>query len=140
MPIVLDRLDREDVPSLWHVVEPLIAMGIDAVTTEVTTEFIRAEALADRRIIWVAVDSERRPPLLAAASMGQRETNDGLVIFIDAIGGFHREEWLVDCLAELERRAKAIGAVKVELEGRLGWARVLPGYRPKRIVLEKDLT
>ena len=137
--IVLDRCPLDCVERIWPHVEQLLAKGIEAVTTELTTEFILAEALADRRMIWVAFDTDNPFPFLAAASVGQRMTNDGLVVFVDAIGGRDRERWLDQCLAELEAHAKAAGAVKLEMEGRPGWARTLPGYRVARVVLEKTL-
>jgi hypothetical protein len=61
------------------------------------------------------------------------------VVFIDALGGRNRGCWLAQCLAELEAQAKAMGAIRLELEGRPGWRRVLPGYREVRTVLAKDL-
>jgi hypothetical protein len=138
--IVLDRVPLEDVERLWPHIRPLIAMGCEAVTTEVTPEFIHAEALADRRMLWVVFDTDSPFPFIAAASIGSRQTNDGVVVFVDAIGGRDREKWLPEYLAELEAQAKGIGATKIELEGRPGWQRVLPGYRLARVVLEKVLT
>lgn len=138
--IVLDRCPLDCVERIWPHVEPLIRAGTEAVTTEITPEFILAEALADRRMIWVAFDTDNPFPFLAAASVGQRMTNDGLVVFVDAIGGRERERWLDQCLAELEAHAKAAGATRMEMEGRPGWQRVLPGYRVVRQVYEKVLT
>ena len=137
--IVLDRVPLSDVEAVWPWIEPHIRAGTEAVTTEVTPDFIKAEALADRRMLWVVFDDENPLPLIAAASIGTRKTNDGLVVFVDAIGGRDREAWLPEHLAELERQAKGIGAIKIELEGRPGWQRVLPGYRLARVVLEKAL-
>ena len=139
MALTLDRIPVDLVERFWFHVKHLIAMGCEAVTTEMTPEWILAEALADRRMIWVAFDSDAPFPFLAAASVGQRQTNDGLVVFIDAIGGHDRERWLPACLAELEGHAKAAGATRIEVEGRRGWERVLPGYRVVRVVMEKVL-
>ena len=137
--IVLDRVPLDLVETVWSHVEPHIRAGCEAVTTDVTPDFIKAEALADRRMLWVVLDTDNPLPLIAAASIGTRKTKDGLVVFVDAIGGRDREAWLPEHLAELERQAKGIGAIKLELEGRPGWQRVLPGYRLARVVLEKAL-
>ena len=137
--IVLDRVELEDVERVWPHVADHIKAGCDAVTTAITPEWIKAEALADRRTLWVVFDTDSPFPFLAAASVGQRMTNHGLVVFVEALGGRERERWLGECFAELEAQAKAAGAVKMELEGRLGWQRVLPGYRLARVVLEKAL-
>lgn len=137
--IVLDRVPLDLVDQLWPHVEHHIAAGCNAVITEVTPEFIKAEALADRRMLWVAIDTDTPFPFLAAASVGWRATNKGLVAFIDAIGGRQAHRWLGPCLEELEGHLKAAGAVAIEVEGRRGWRRVLPGYREARVVMMKEL-
>lgn len=141
MPVVLDRIAVEDIEALWPRVEPYIRAGTEAVTTETTAAYIKAEALADRRIIWVALDMDDPDPVLGAASMGIRDTNHGPVFFVDAIGGREMDRWLPQCLAELEDRARRAGMRSGEFEGRKGWARVLArhGYRVVRVVVEKVL-
>jgi hypothetical protein len=138
--IVLDRVPLELVETFWPHIEPHIRSGCEAVTTEVTPEFIHAEALVDRRMLWVVFETDSPFPFLGAASIGSRKTKDGIVVFVDAIGGRDREKWLPEYLAELEAQAKGIGATKIELEGRPGWQRVLIGYRLARVVMEKVLT
>jgi hypothetical protein len=132
--VPLDVLER-----MWPWIEPHIRAGCEAVTTENTPEFVKEEALADRRVLWVIFDTDDPFPFLAAFATGERITNRGRVVFIDVIGGRNRGCWLTTCLAELEAQAKAMGAVKIEIEGRRGWRRVLPGYRETRVVLEKVL-
>jgi hypothetical protein len=46
--------------------------------------------------------------------------------------------WL-PLLEGIESYARASGCAAVRIMGRRGWARVLDGYRTKRIILEKDL-
>jgi hypothetical protein len=137
--IVLERIQPEDIERLWFHVKPLIQAGCDAVTTENTAEFVKAEALANRRTIWCVFDTADPFPFLAAFATGERLTNRGRVVFIDVIGGRNRGCWLTQSLAELEAQAKAKGVVSIELEGRRGWRRVLPGYREVRTVMEKIL-
>lgn len=140
MSVVLDRLDRSDVMVLWSILEPYFAAACAAVNTSMTAEDVRQAALADKRSIWTIIDKDRDPPaLLAVCSAGMRDTPNGKTAFIEVAAGWDREAWVDDCLAEFERLAKAAGAVRVEIEGRMGWQRVLPGYRPVRVVLEKCL-
>jgi hypothetical protein len=124
---------------MWPHIAPHIAAGCDAVTTENTAEFIYTEALADRRSLWCVIDTDNPFPFLAAAAAGQRMTNDGLVVFIDVIGGREKHRWLRHCLEDFEAQAKAAGAIRIEIEGRRGWRRVLPDYRETRVVMEKIL-
>jgi len=141
LTIILDRVPLELVETFWPHIEPHIRAGCEAVTTEVTPEFILSEALADRRMLWVAMDTDTPLPFLGAASVGFRNTNDGQVFFVDAIGGRERERWLDQCLEELHAHAKAAGMRSGEFEGRVGWERVLEkhGYRVVRQVYAKVL-
>jgi len=139
MAVVLERIQPEDIERLWFYVKPLIQAGCDAVTTDYTPEFIKAEALANRRTLWVVFDTDDPFPFLAGLATGERLTNRGRVVFIDLIGGRNRGCWLTQCLADLEAQAKAKGAVSIEIEGRRAWRRVLPDYREVRTVLAKDL-
>jgi hypothetical protein len=49
-----------------------------------------------------------------------------------------REEWLA-CRGAIEAWARAAGCTSMEIYGRPGWARLVPGAR-KRVALEWDLT
>ena len=78
-------------------------------------------------------------PFLAAAAACIRETNRGPVAVIRAVAGRDGRKWIRSTLREFEQHAKAAGAVKIELEGRRGWRRVLPDYQEARVVLTKDI-
>jgi hypothetical protein len=138
--IVLERIETADVERVWPFVLPLLAAACDATGTDLTPDFIREEALADRRTLWVIFDTDDPfGPFLAAFATGERLTPRGRVVFIDALGGRNRGCWLAHCLSELEVQAKAMGAAAIEAEGRMGWKRVLPGYREVRTILRKEL-
>ena len=141
MSLIFDRVPLDLVERLWEHIEPHIRAGCEAVTSAVTPEFIKAEALADRRTLWVMFDTDSPFPFLAAASVGFRDTPKGRVFYVDAIGGRERERWLADGLAELEGQARAAGMYSAEFEGRTGWKPVLEklGYRVVRVVMEKVL-
>jgi hypothetical protein len=140
MPVILDRIPLDKVEAFWPFIESYVEAACAAVSTTLTPDEIRENAKADKRGLWTAVDTDSRlRPFVGVASVGMRETNRGRVFFIEAVGGINSHQWLEPCLAELEEIAKAAGAVKVEVEGRRGWRRVLPGYREVRTVLEKDL-
>jgi hypothetical protein len=140
MSIILDRIPLDLIERFWPHVEPHLTAACNAVTTSLTPDEIKASALADRRGLWVAIDTEATAfPILAAASVGLRQTNHGPVFFIEAVGGRDGKRWIRACLAELEQHAKGAGAVKIEIEGRRGWRRMLPEYREARVVLERVL-
>lgn len=139
MTIILDRVPLELVETMWPHVSAYIQAGCDAVTTSETGENLKAEMLADRLGLWVIFETDTPLPFLGAAAVGSRETNDGLVTVIRCVGGRDGHKWILPCLAELEGHAKAAGSVKMELEGRRGWRRLLTDYTEARVVLEKVL-
>lgn len=141
MTIVLDPIETEDVERVWPFILPFVQSACDAVTTEITPEWVKAEAIADRRTVWAIIDTDDPfGPFLAVWVTGQRQTNRGQVLFIEICAGREMDRWLEPCLADLEAQAKAIGIVAIEIEGRRGWKRMLPGYREVRVVMEKELT
>lgn len=96
-----------------------------------TLEAVRAE----RAQLWgVRVGAQLRA--LLVTWIGRYEQCD--VLEVQLIGGEGMAEWL-GLLPELERHACNLGCRLMELRGRRGWERVLPGYRMRGVCLEKDL-
>jgi hypothetical protein len=56
----------------------------------------------------------------------------------DALRATDMRRW-IELLERIEEFARAEGCEATRIIGRRGWARILPSYRTKRIVLEKDL-
>lgn len=127
------------IAASWPLVEPLLQRGIDRVATARTTAQIREGADAGRYRLWAIYRRDNPLPLLAAAATYTHKTNKGLVAVIDTIGGHDMGEWMGPMLAEFERLAKANGVSRIEVEGRMGWARVLPGYEQMRVIMGKTL-
>jgi hypothetical protein len=90
---------------------------------------------AGRALLWLAIEGET---ILAAAVTELHQTEWRKVCVIVACGGKTRARWL-HLLGRIEEFARAEGCSATRIVGRKGWARVLNGYRTKRIVLEKDL-
>ena len=69
----------------------------------------------------------------APSSLLERKTGvNALVAAVD------RREWL-PLLGALERYARAEGCKAMRIFGRRGWERLLPDYKPARVLLEKEL-
>jgi hypothetical protein len=78
--------------------------------------------------------------VIKAAAVTQLSTIHGeRFCTIVACGGQRRNEWL-SLLADLERYAMAEGCKAMRIFGRRGWERLLPDYKPARVILEKELT
>jgi hypothetical protein len=87
-------------------------------------------------LLWLAWDGTR---IHAAAVTELRSANGRKFCTIVACGGEQRRHWL-HLLADLESFARAEGCATVLILGRPGWRRVLPDYRVKNIILEKELS
>jgi hypothetical protein len=98
-------------------------------------EPVEASVLAGAALLWLAWDGER---IQAAAVTELHETEWRKVCVIVACSGAAMRDWL-PLLDGIEAYARAARCAGVRIMGRKGWARVLPSYNAKRIILEKDL-
>lgn len=138
--IILDEIRGPMIAATWHLLEPLLQSGIDRVSTSQTTAALRVGAEIGTCRLWAIYQREQPMPLLAAAATYVRRTNKGQVAVIDTIGGHDMDQWLEPALAEFAALAKANGVDRIEVEGRLGWLKALPGFKATRIIMHKELT
>jgi hypothetical protein len=123
-----------DVPAAWPVVEPLLRPAMQR-CGEMKMEDLRSALAAGRFFLWVALVEGT---LKAAAVTEVAETIAGRIVCIVACGGRDRAEWL-PLLKLIEDYGREKGCARMRIYGRKGWARVLPGYRVTRVILEKEL-
>ncbi len=96
---------------------------------------VEDNVLAGRSLLWVAVVDGR---MRAAAVTSICQTEWRRVCEIVACGGRGMNEW-VGLITRLETYARAEGCYAIRIIGRVGWQRVLKDYKPRRVILEKDL-
>jgi hypothetical protein len=66
-------------------------------------------------------------------------TQKGSICCVWAACGNSGIESLVKVLGEIEKWARSIDCVALEIRGRKGWSRVLPQFKQTGVLLEKDL-
>jgi len=137
--IVLDNIWGDRIDEIWPLLEPCFQKAVDAVHTEWTVEAIHREAKATRLLLWAIYRDDKPLPLLAAMSSAVRERKCGRIAVIEHIGGDDMKAWLRPALEKFEQLARQHGCTRIECEGRMGWARALPGYEPLRVVMGKVL-
>jgi hypothetical protein len=128
-------IDPVRVHEFWPHVAPLIAA---AMRRGGITDFAEVEHAigVGGALVWIAWDGLA----IKAAAVTQLSTVHGeRFCTIVACGGWHRDEWL-PLLVGLERYAKAEHCKAMRIFGRRGWERLLPDYKPARVLLEKELT
>jgi hypothetical protein len=121
---------------------------------------VEARVLSGNALLWLAITHHTRvegrpssrpmdglerpgdkgtgPQVSAAAVTELHQTEWRKVCVIVACGGSNMSRWL-DLIGPIEEFARAEKCSAMRIMGRKGWARVLPTYRPKRVVLEKKL-
>lgn len=110
---------------------------------------VEASVLAGDALLWLAWDEDTgrtpdrgRGQVAAAAVTEIAETERRKVCMLVACGSARpatgMRDWL-PLLKEIEAYARGAGCSAMRIMGRKGWARVLPSYKAKRIILEKDL-
>jgi hypothetical protein len=127
-------IDPAQVHQFWPYVAPLIQA---AMKRGRISDFagVACAVHAGRALVWIVWDGER----IKAAVVTELGTANGeRFCTIVACGGRDRREWL-PLLGALERCARAEGCKAMRIFGRRGWERLLPDYKPARVLLEKEL-
>jgi hypothetical protein len=128
-------VDPARIREFWTHALPLIAAAMKRGGITDLADVERA-VLAGHALVWIAWNGAA----IKAAAVTQLSTVNGeRMCTIVACGGSNGKEWL-PLLAGLERYAKAEDCKAMRIFGRRGWERLLPDYKPARILLEKELT
>src|SRR5713226_4450419 len=96
---------------------------------------VEASVLRGDALLWLVRDGLEIP---AAAVTELQQTEWRKVCVIVACGGADMSRW-IGLIARIEAFARAENCSAVRIIGREGWGRLLTAYRPKRVVLEKEL-
>jgi hypothetical protein len=128
---------QEEIKAFWPKIAPLLvkAMSYAAGRTDMRSIY---EAVQDgRQFLWIAFDDVDK--IVAAAFVTHlAQYPKGAALVIDCAGGSQMENWLQIASTTFRKCARDMGAERVELYGRKGWARVLKscGWQQKLVVLE----
>lgn len=134
---MIEGIKREWVDQYWPVVSPWIEKALIRGGAALSLDEVR-ERIDDRRMqLWVAW-AEMKPSLAVVTEI--YETAAGLTCSITATGGSELSACLPD-LAVIEGWARDQGCVRMALDGREGWVRVMKsrGYAVATVQLEKTL-
>lgn len=127
----------EKLSEFWPHVENFLKRALEASVGEDTLEEIRDDLFADRALLWLVWDDERKT-ILAAATTKLVASKRGKTCIIAACAGQDLRRW-AKFIEELEAFARAEGCEKMRVYGRAGWERLLSGYTKPWVTIEKDL-
>lgn len=105
-------------------------------TCLVSAEDVMAQAKRCDCQLWSYHDGER---FIGVAATRIHDTALGRMCSLWVCIGLDAEEYLTGCHQEIENWARGIGCYAIEIVGRAGWQKKLPGYTRTAVVLEKRL-
>jgi len=126
----------EEVYKIWKgAVHDMVDSGFAAFDVPMPDDILQ-QLKYGTRLLWIAVDASSH---IHAALLTQLfEMRSGKVCKVLECGGHKMKTW-VHLRTKIEDYAKAEGCGRVIVEGRAGWARMLPDYRMIGVTLEKAI-
>ena len=135
----LSLIPQEQVRTAWPTIAPLLAKALPYAAGRTNLRAVFTAALEERQWLWVAFEDDERT--ISAAFVTHLAQYPGCAaLVIDLAGGSRMRGWLRIASATFRNCARDMGADRVELYGRPGWARVLKscGWQQKLVVMEVD--
>ena len=127
-------VDPKRVGEIWPHVSSLLQEACRRTSLN-AFEDIQADILDGRSLLWVAWNG-RAIESVAATILINSEA--GKVCIITVCGGSGIKRWL-HLVGQIEDYARHEGCARVRIFGRKGWLRVLDGYQPKYVIMDKEL-
>lgn len=132
-PAVITAVNPDKVISIWAEVAPLIDAAYAQADERVPYDIL--EQFSHRKmVLWVGLNEKGQ--IIVAATTVLFGARSGLVCKIVGCAGSQPNKWK-ESVQLLEAYAKAEGCCKIQIDGRLGWTRVLQGYEVARHIMEK---
>jgi hypothetical protein len=126
-------VDPKRVHEVWPHAKDKIRDAVER-TDLASLDCIERDVLAGDQLLWLAWSGE----IAAAATSRLADNGSRKVCEIVACGGKDRDEWL-PLIRQIEQYAKNEGCSATRIIGRVGWERVLDGYRREYVILEHTL-
>ncbi len=127
------RVEPQHLARLWQHVAPLIRRACERGGGDFVA--IQRAVLAEQALLWIAHDG---PRILAAAVTQLSIRRGRKLCTIWAMGGRDLRR-VLPVLDMIERYASDAACDAMAVCGRPGWARILGGYRIRKVELEKEL-
>lgn len=135
--ITLCAVPAAQVASVWPWVEPELRRACARSDGRYAAEDVRAALLARDMQLWIAVGAAGRgieSVCVTELVKYPQEKRCGLVF----CAGRRPERWLHH-LDEIAGWARAQGCAALELQGRPGWEKLLPGWEKTHVLLRKRI-
>jgi hypothetical protein len=122
--------------DLARMIHPMLKPATDTTRGKVTPGQILERAEQGTMQVWLGGERRRAPRVVVITELVNYPAHKGCVILLAA--GREMSTWS-HLIADIESWARAEGCRTIEIQGRKGWGRVFPDYRPMYQVFEKEL-
>lgn len=128
-------LGADQVEDVWPLLEPHLRR-VERETATVSVAALKALALNCEAQVWGVQDGRGNVTGACVTRVYESAGSRFCTIFVAA---GHLMPVLPDGILVIEDWARGLGCRAIEIIGRKGWERVLPGYAQRAVVLEKTL-
>lgn len=124
-------------PSLVEQVWPMVAEMVESsyLAMDLFTPDVLSWLKAEKGLLWIVV---RNNEVIGCATTSLEPRPSGLSCRVVVGGGWDLQVYR-NQVEPLKNYARREGCVKFVIQGRIGWARVLPGFTPTGVILETRL-
>lgn len=127
--------NKSSLEALWEYAKPHIERFSDETLLADPSDILQ-DLKEGNKQLWLV---EKSGSVAAVAVTQIYETRKGRVCCIWAACGTLGIKGIAPAFNEIEKWARDIDCVALEIKGRKGWARILPEFKQTAICLEKDL-
>lgn len=124
----------------WQLAEPTIRLALNRPENKLTPDHIREGLERGAYQLWCTIDEDDSSPVYAITELEPHV--HGVVVVIKLLGARtgSMQDWISE-LSGIETWAKSIGAVEIQICGRMGWLKALKphGYQHQYTVVSKQV-
>ena len=124
---------RETALNLWPEIEPLLKRATDRDRGRSTPETLKALIAENKAHLWVCDDLS-----MAMITTVEKYPTGKLACLVRALGGSGLSHCL-DKIDQVVEYARALGCDFIEIQGREGWLKVLPGFEKDATIMTREL-
>lgn len=130
---------REDIPALWHIVEPMLEQALEHYPDRFDTVDIYADLLTSKLSLWVAIEEEQ---IVSCAVVRIYDTPISRILSLDYIAGEKIDTWLAEGHTAINRYAYDNKCSRMEGRGRPGWTKPVKelGWKVVAVCYERPVT
>ena len=122
--MIVSAVVREDIPALWHIIEPMLEQALEYSPERFDTVDIYADLLTSKLSLWIAIEDEE---IVSCAVIRIYDTPLTRVLSLDYLAGKDMESWLNEGHETINRYAYDNKCRRMECRGRPGWSKPLKG-------------